>query len=215
MDKRFWAAVGIIIVVFVGFLLIRSNDKAEAPETSAKPSNHTRGAGASGVTLIEYGDFQCPACKQYYPLVEEVVSKYSDDITFQFRHFPLTSIHPNAFAASRAAEAASKQGKFWEMYTKLYDGQNDWKDASPPNSIFEAYADQLELDIQKYKTDFKSTAVNDTINADLAEGGKLDITGTPGFVLDGKLIKNPTSVEEFSKLIDEAIAAKKKQGSDE
>lgn len=209
MDKRFWAVVGIIIVLFVGFLMVRSNDKAEAPTSSAKPSNHTRGEGASGVTLIEYGDFQCPACKQYYPMVEEIVNKYSADITFQFRHFPLTSIHPNAFAASRAAEAAGKQDKFWDMYSKLYGGQSDWAELSSPNKVFEMYATQLELDMEKFRTDFKSSAVNDTINADLAAGGKLDITGTPGFVLDGKLIKNPTSIEDFSKLIDDAIAKKK------
>jgi len=214
MDKRFLAVVGAIIIIFVGFLLVRGNDKAEAPETSAKPSNHTRGEGASGVTLVEYGDFQCPACKQYYPMVEELVSKYSEDITFQFRNFPLTSIHPNAFAASRAAEAAGKQGKFWEMYDKLYGGQNDWANASPPNKIFETYAKQLQLNIEQYKNDFKSTLVNDTINADLAEGSKLDITGTPGFVLDGKRIDNPNSLEAFSKLIDDAIAKKKQNKKD-
>lgn len=213
MDKRFLAVIGAIIIIFVGFLVVQGNDKAKTPETDAKPSSHTKGEGASGVTLIEYGDFQCPACKQYYPLVEEVVNKYSADITFQFRHFPLTSLHPNAFAGSRAAEAAGKQGKFWDMYSKLYGGQDDWKDATPPNKIFEAYAKQLDLDMVKYESDFKSTAVNDTINADLAAGGKLGITGTPGFVLDGKLIENPSSLEEFSKLIDAAIAKKKQQDS--
>lgn len=209
MDKRFLAIIGAIIIIFIGFLVVRGNDKAEAPKTSAKPSNHTKGEGTTGVTLIEYGDFQCPACKQYEPLVQEIVNKYSDDITFQFRNFPLTSIHPNAFAASRAAEAAGKQDKFWEMHDKLYASQDDWKAATPPNKIFETYAIQLELNMEKYKADFKSTAVNDTINADLAAGGKLDITGTPGFVLEGKLIKNPSSVEDFSKLIDAAIAKKK------
>lgn len=211
MDKRFLAVIGAIIIIFVGFLVVQGNQKADAPETSAKPSSHTKGEGASGVTLIEYGDFQCPACKQYEPMVQEIISKYSSDITFQFRNFPLTSLHPNAFAASRAAEAAAKQGKFWEMHDKLYASQDDWARATPPNKIFETYATQLELDLEKYKTDFKSSAVNDTINADLAAGGKLDITGTPGFVLEGKLIKNPSSLEEFSKLIDDAIA-KKKQG---
>lgn len=210
MDKRFLAIVGAIIIIFIGFLAIRGGDKANAPETSAKPSNHTKGEGASGVTLIEYGDFQCPACRQYEPLVAEIVSKYSNDITFQFRNFPLTSIHPNAFAGSRAAEAAGKQGKFWEMHDKLYAGQDDWSSASSPNSIFDMYAKQLDLNMEQYKSDFKSTEVNDTINADLAAGGKLNITGTPGFVLDGKLIKNPSSIEDFSKLIDEAIAKKKK-----
>lgn len=210
MDKRFLAVVGAIIIIFVGFLVLRGEEKAGAPQTDAKPSNHTKGEGAAKVTLVEYGDFQCPACKQYEPMVQEITTKYANDITFQFRNFPLVSIHPNAFAASRAAEAAGKQDKFWEMHDKLYDGQDDWKEATPPNKIFEMYASQLGLNIEKYKSDFKSTAVNDTINADLAAGGKLDITGTPGFVIDGKKIENPSSIDEFSKLIDAAIAKKKK-----
>lgn len=84
MDKRFWAIIGIIIVVFVGFLIVNSKDKAEAPETQTKgqPTENVRGEGT--VTLVEYGDFQCPACAQYYPIVEQIVEKYAGEITFQF-----------------------------------------------------------------------------------------------------------------------------------
>lgn len=207
MDKRFWAIIGIIIIAFVGFLVFRGNE-ASAPETKGKPTNHVRGDGA--VTLVEYGDFQCPACAAYFPVVEQVVNKYSEDITFQFRHFPLVSIHPNAFAASRAAEAASKQGKFWEMYDKLYANQQDWSNNSNPMSIFETYAKQLGLNEDQFKKDFASSAVNNAIKADEAEGKKLGVQATPTFVLNGKVIKNPgASVEEFSKVLDEAIANKK------
>lgn len=208
MDKRFWAIVAIIVVFFVGFLVINNKEDAAAPAGDGKPTNHVKGSGA--ITLLEYGDFQCPACAQYYPVVEEVVDKYSSDITFQFRHFPLVSIHQNAFAASRAAEAASKQGKFWDMYNKLYSGQNDWAASENPTGIFDLYADQIDLDKTKYKEDFASSVINDAINADLAAGKKLDITGTPAFVLNGKKIENPSpSVEAFSKIIDKAIAEQK------
>lgn len=209
MDKRFWAIVGIIVIFFVGFLIIRG-DSAEAPKTNAKPSNHTRGEGKANVTLLEYGDFQCPACKQYYPAVEEVVEKYNADITYQFRNFPLTSLHPNAFAASRAAEAASKQGKFWEMYHKLYENQDSWAGSRNVTPIFNDYAKQLGLNVNKFKTDFKSTAVNDTVQADMAAGNKLGATSTPTFVLNGTKIENPApTAEAFSKILDEAIAKQK------
>ena len=77
------------------------------------------GESKSGVTLIEYGDFQCPACQQYYPIFKQIKEKYKDQITVQFRHFPIVSAHQNAMVAHRAAEAASNQGKFWEMHDLL------------------------------------------------------------------------------------------------
>lgn len=210
MDKRFWAVVGIIIVLFFGFIVVRNNDQANAPANKdPKPTNHTRGAGTANVNLTEYGDFQCPACGQYFPVVEQVYEKYKDQITFQFRHFPLVSLHPNAFAASRAAEAAGKQGKFFEMYSQLYINQQVWSSSSSPTKIFEGYAKDLGINVDQYKKDFASTAVNDAINADMAAGNKLKLESTPSFVLDGKKIENPApTVEAFSQIIDEAIAKK-------
>lgn len=210
MDKRFWAIIGIIIVVFVGFLIVNSKDKAEAPETQTKgqPTENVRGEGT--VTLVEYGDFQCPACAQYYPVVEQIVEKYAGEITFQFRNFPLVSIHPNAFAAARAGQAAAQQGKFWEMYDKLFSNQNDWGGSSSPMQNFEIYAGQLGLDKEQFKKDFASSATNDAIQADLAAGKKLNIQSTPTFVLNGEVIKNPSpTVDAFSEVIDKALAASK------
>ena len=210
MDKRFIAIVGVIILLFAGFIVFQRNDQANAPaNTSAKPTNHTKGEGTSGVTLTEYGDFQCPACGQYFPVVEQVAEKYKEEITFQFRHFPLESIHPNAFGASRAAEAASKQGQFWEMYDKLFSNQDAWSGANNPNTHFENFAKQIGLNVEQYKQDFASSAINDAIQADKREGNKLEVSSTPTFVLDGKVIQNPAAtVEDFSKILDEAIAKK-------
>lgn len=206
MDKKFWAVVSIIIVLFVGFLVLSNNSKDTTTTSSAKPTNHVRGNGTK-VALVEYGDFQCPACSVYYEVLEQVYAKYSNDMTMQFRHFPLTSLHPNAFAASRAAEAASKQGKFWEMYSKIYSTQAVWQGSNSANSIFESYATELGLDITKYKADFKSSAVNDSIKADVAAGQKINVTGTPTFLVNGKVITTPAqTVEAFSAVIDKALA---------
>lgn len=210
MSKGFWIIIGAIVVIFGGFLLFKG-DEAEAPTNGAAVSNHVIGSDAKGVKLVEYGDFQCPACASYFPLVEEIVSQYQDQIQFQFRHLPLTQNHKNAFAASRAAEAADKQGKFWEMYRTLYQNQQSWAGSSSPLSIFEQYAQQLGLNVGQFKTDFASGAVNDTINADVAEFKKTgEAMGTPTFFLNGTRIK-PASLDEFKKLIDDELAKQQKQ----
>lgn len=212
MSNRFFITLLVVMAVVVGAFAFtkNKNNPSNGSSSSAQLTNHIRGSDTSGVVLAEYGDFQCPACLQYYPIVEQVVEKYKDKITFQFRNFPLVQIHKNAFAAHRAAEAADKQGKFWDMYNKLYQTQDEWKEASNSAAFFENYAQQLGLDVARFKTDAASQETNDKINADIAEGKKLGATGTPTFVLDGKKIEeSPRSLEDFSKLIDEAIAAKK------
>lgn len=213
MSKTFWAIVAIIVVIFGGVMFFNNSDSSNngSANGDAKPSNHVKGDGKTGVTLVEYGDFQCPFCGQYYPIVQQVEQKYKEQITFQFRHLPLLQIHQNAFAASRAAEAASLQGKFWEMYDKLYQNQEAWSETGKPLEAFSTYAQQIGLNVDQFKQDFSSSAVNDVINADIREFDKTkEQKSTPTFFLDGKKI-SATSVDEFSKLIDEAIAAKTKQ----
>lgn len=211
MSKGFWGVIIAITIVFVGIFALNGNKSDDSGSTSDSKAttNHTVGAGTTGVTLVEYGDFQCPYCGQYYPVLKEVKAKYGDQITFQFRHFPLVSIHPNAFAASRAAEAASYQGKFWEMHDKLFESQAQWSSVSDPGNVFAQYAQQLGLDVNKFKTDSASSKANNAINADKAAGEKLKVDSTPTFYLDGKKITVGVDVEDFSKQIDAAIAKKK------
>jgi protein-disulfide isomerase len=196
-------------VVIGGFMYLTTPDATEQA-VEGKPSNHVYGEGAKNVTLIEYGDFQCPACASYYPVVKALKEKYKADIVFQFRNFPLEAIHTNARASARAAEAADKQGKFWEMHDILYENQTSWQDTSDPLKIFKNYAEQIEIaDLAKFETDYKSSAVNDVINADIKEAQKVEATSTPTFVLDGvKITENPRDQASFDKLIDDAIAKK-------
>jgi protein-disulfide isomerase len=212
MSKPFWAIIAIIIVVFGGILFFQG-DKANAPSKSnAQPTQHVQGEGKSKVTLVEYGDYQCPYCGAFHPIVKEVVEKYKDQITFQFRNLPLIQIHTHAMAAARAAEAASMQGKFWEMHNMIYEGQNTWSTADNPSTIFEGYAKQIGLKIDQFKKDSSGSATNDTINADVREFNKLKLEmSTPTFILDGKKVTPTYTVEAFSKLIDDAIAAKQKE----
>jgi protein-disulfide isomerase len=210
MDKRFIGILAAIVVIFVAVLLITQHSGSK--NTSVNKSNlthHVEGGGSTGVKLVEYGDYECPACGQYYKPVKQAFQKYHKRITFQFRNFPLTSLHPNALAAARAAEAAGLQGKYFGMHNLLYSNQRVWGTSKNPSSYFQNYARKLGLNLKKFKQDFKSSQVNAKINADKAKGMKLNIQGTPTFFLDGKKLKKPTPTKQaFSKAIDKAIAKK-------
>lgn len=164
---------------------------------------YIKGPSTAKVTLVEFGDFQCPACGQYYPIVEEVMKAHPDNLRVVFKHFPLTQIHYRAQIASQAAAAAGMQGKFWEMYDLLFKNQNSWVTKSG-NTEFENYATQIGLDLSRFRTDISSQAAKDRVARDLKQGIDLGINGTPTFFLNGKHIDNPRSVEEFNKLIEEA-----------
>ncbi len=209
MSKRFIAILLVCVLGLVGIYLATSKKDSGTGSNSgntSKLSNHVMGDNAKKVVLVEYGDYQCPACGSYFPIVKQVVEKYKADIQFQFRNFPLSQIHQNARASSRAAEAASMQGKFWEMHDLLYEQQKSWESSTNVVPIFESYAMQLGLDMAKFKTDYAGTEVNDITNADYEAGVKLGVNSTPTFFLQGKKIeKNPQTLDDFNKLIEEAI----------
>ncbi|HUY85244.1 MAG TPA: thioredoxin domain-containing protein [Candidatus Dormibacteraeota bacterium] len=214
MSKQFLGVILIIIVVLVGIFALTGNKLSQTSSNGSSTgtlTQHVEGQGTTGVTLVEYGDYQCPYCGQYFPTVKQVVAEYGDKIKFQFRNFPLTGLHQNAFAAARAAEAAGLQNKFWEMNDVLYQTQSQWSNAGDPTTTFDQYAQQLGLNLSRYKTDYASSKVNDLINADEAEGNKLGIQGTPTFFLDGKQIQVANAASAFEKLINAEIA--KKAGS--
>jgi protein-disulfide isomerase len=207
MSKQFAAVIIVIILGLVGIFYFTGH-KSTSNSSSTTLSSHIQGKATTGVTLVEYGDFECPYCAQYFPTIKSVEQFYGDKIGVQFRNYPLTSIHQNAFAAARAAEAASLQGKFFEMHDQLYINQNAWAGAGDPLPAFEAYAKQIGLKADQFVTDYGSAKVNDQINADRAEGARLGITGTPTYFLDGKKVQIANSVDEFKKVIDAEIAKK-------
>ncbi len=220
MSKRFFVIVAVIVLGLVAIFWStskHSGNSGGSGGSSAQPSNHVTGEGKKGVTLTEYGDYECPACYSYEPIVESIRAKYSHDIFFKFRNFPIVSKHPNAFAGARAAEAAALQGKFWEMHDKLYqtqdpNGQTGWVASSAPLTFFKQFALALGLDVNKFTADYSSSGVNDVINADMAAGQNFGVSGTPTFDLDGRKVETtdvPTQ-QAFFKLIDDEIAAKNK-----
>jgi len=206
MGKKFWIVTMLLVAGLAGFAWLGGVKDVAAPEASSGSGaivKHITGKQDAAITLVEYSDFQCPACGAYYPVVEQIVEKYKNEISFEYRHYPLTSIHRNAFAAARASEAAGKQGKFWEMYRLLFTRQSSWSESGNAQTIFEGYAKQLGLDVNRYKTDFASSETNDAINASIQEFNKRGLPqSTPTLLLNGKKIQ-PRDAKDFSRLIDE------------
>ncbi|MEX1995665.1 MAG: thioredoxin domain-containing protein [Candidatus Saccharimonadales bacterium] len=191
MDKRFLAILGGIIVIFGAIFVLSQGSDQNGGDSKGQPTSHIMGEGKKNITLMEYGDYECPSCQQYHAPLKQAVGQLSNDIYFQFRNLPLTAIHLNAQASARAAEAAGLQGKFWEMHDKLYENQTTWARASSPQNAFNGYAGELGLDVEQFKKDYASSKVNNAINADLAEFKK---TGrdqaTPTFFINGRYLPN-------------------------
>jgi protein-disulfide isomerase len=171
---------------------------------SVRDSDWVKGSKDAKLTLIEYGDFECPACSTYSELVNRVSGDYPNDLRVVFRHFPLP-MHANAIPAAKSAEAAGIQGKFWEMHDLLYAKQSDWTGGGNPKDKFVAYAKSLGLDENKFKADFDSKEIEARINSDESEALRLKIDSTPTFFLNGKKLPQINGYEDFKKIIENAL----------
>lgn len=204
-----WGIIVLILgVVFYFGYKAYAYFTAPLPEVATAPiqvadTDHVKGAEDAAVTLVEYGDFECPACAFYAPIVKSLSDSYPDRLRVVFRHFPLPS-HTNAYEAALAAEAAGKQGKFWEMHDVLYEKQEEWSKNSNPQGKFEEYASQLELDLEKFKKDMETDDLKEKVDNDVLSGNSLKVSFTPSFFLDGQLVQ-PRSLDEFKKLIDNML----------
>jgi protein-disulfide isomerase len=199
--------VVVLVVLAFGYYFYAMNASPSAGATgepTVTESDHVRGNLTGPVTLVEFGDLQCPACGAYEPIVRQVTSDNAGVLKVVFKHFPLTQIHQNALLAAKAAEAASIQGKFWEMHDMMYDHQADWAGTLAARDTFLAYAKTLGLDVAKFTTDMASQAVEDKVVAEYKEGTTLGVQGTPTFFVNGKKIDNPATVDAFDKIIRDA-----------
>lgn len=211
-SKKFWIVLVVILVGFFGFIMFNKEKGSDSGSSaSAQGSSNYYGKEDSPVTITEFVDFQCEACYAYYPYVKQVKEIYKDKVRFQVRNFPIMSSHQFALQAARAAEAAARQGKFWEMHDKIFEGQKQWEQTQNPQSYFDQYAEEIKLDMEKYRTDRDSADVAAVINKDLADVKEIGGTGTPTFAINGvKVEKTEPSIEGLSKMIDDALAEAEK-----
>ena len=160
------------------------------------------GPADAPVTIVMFSDFQCSACAATHPVLKRVLAEYPGKVRFVVRDFPLESIHDHAFAAARAANAAAKQGKFFEYIDLLYEGQHAFSDEA-----FVAFAEKLGMDTKKFTADFNDKAAAEEIRKDVADGKSYGVSGTPTIFINGKKLRNPAP-DLLRKAIDTATAAK-------
>ena len=195
-----------LILLYLVYLLINKPVQTYFPEINVvSKTDLIKWSPDKKNILVEYSDFQCPACKNFHDFLQEFESSSSANfpitkkVTLIFRHFPL-QIHSASMDAAYAAEAAALQGRFWEMDDQLFGKQDIWSTSTNPRQEFINMAKAINLDIEKFKSDMDSKVVKDKIQADLTSGNKAGINSTPTFFLNGNKIKL-TTLDEFKKLL--------------
>lgn len=163
-------------------------------EAAGDKAAHVRGNPKASVTLEEFGDFQCPPCGTLALVLERIEHDYGDKLRVVFRNFPL-QIHKFASYAAGAAEAAGKQGRFWEMHDMLYQKQVIWTKAADVAPLFTDYADSLKLDVSRFRDDIDSPQVRALIRADQQRGSSRGVTSTPTIFINNQPLP-PTSLNE-------------------
>jgi protein-disulfide isomerase len=146
-------------------------------------SDHILGPTNAVVTVVEYGDFECPTCKLAYPSVKLLLKHLGPQMRFVYRHFPLEQPHPNALLAAEATESAAAQGKFWEMHDLLFDNQPRLE-----KTHLGEYAQRIQLDLPRFMTELDTHMHVDRVRADLAGGAKSRVRSTPGFFVNGRIV---------------------------
>lgn len=200
--KLFAGIMGATLVIVVAVAVMLGNKSAPKPvdlATLVNPTSQAVGPAEAKVTIVEFSDFECPACKAVQPALDEVLNKYKDKVRFVYREFPLTQ-HTLALGAAQAAEAAGLQGKFWEMHRVLFTKSPE---LSKDNLI--KYAMELNLDVAKFAADMDSGIVQERIQQDLTDGKKAGLKVTPTFFINGTRFDGALSVDEFSKEIESRL----------
>lgn len=205
--------LGIIVVVgFVVWALAKpDNSSSQTAQTTDQQKQqmqqgHSTGNTNAKVVVVEFGDYQCPICGQWYPYLKNtLMPQYGDKINFVFKNFPLTQVHKNAQIAAQAAEAAGLQNKFWEMHDALYDHQQDWSEQSDPTGLFIQYAQSIGLNVDQFKSDLNSQKVKDIVNTDAKLATDMKLQGTPTFFVNGQPVTITTGFDDLKHAVDQAL----------
>jgi len=193
-----WGITAAIVLFFIFWFAssAKVDTSGFAPITFAThEKDHVIVIGDGRNVLIEYSDFQCPACAQYHALIKQFLAD-DPNVTFIYRHFPLKSIHRNAAAAAVAAEAAGNQGKFFEMHDLLFERQSVWNSMSAPKSYFSDLAEELRLDVSTFNADMNDPQVIAWVEFNYQSAVNYNLRGTPSFFLNGQMIQF-SSLEEL------------------
>lgn len=190
------SVLGTFLLLFGVYKLINQPTQTDFPQTKQlKADDHIKWSGLKKNLLVEYSDLQCPACRNAHTILRDIEASGSPDfvitkkVSLVYRHFPLFQIHNYAHLAAYAAEAASKQGKFWEMTDLLFDNQPTWeKSSNPQQEYFLNYAKELKIDVDQFKKDSDSSEVKNRVAEDLKDAEQMGISSTPTFFLNGQKV---------------------------
>jgi len=208
-EAKIISGVGVLFFALFALLIYKTNTSSQAvadPNLLIGQVSYMTGTKDAKVNVVEFGDYQCPACAYASPIVQQLVDAYKDNpnVNFVFRNFPLPQ-HSNAMISAEAAEAARAQGKFLEMSEILYERQNEWSGSSKALEIFTGYAKELGLDIKAFTDSVNQKKFQETIIKDRSDGQALGVNSTPSFFINGEKLNGIPSFDEFKKIIDEKL----------
>ena len=211
-DARIITIIGLLsLILIIGgvFFLNKpgKNPASTAIDTSrlVRSDSQKIASDAAKVTIVEFADFECPACGVAHPTTQKILADYKGRINYVFRHFPLPQ-HKNGMKAALAAEAAGEQGKFWEMYNLLFEKQEEWSKETDPRTKFLEYAKSFGSDTNKFQEAVNSNKFADKIQNDKEDGLALGINSTPTFFINQQKLTGAPSYEEFKAAIDSELS---------
>lgn len=202
--KFFLGVIAVAVLAVIGFVVF-SGKSGDGDVTIDTAVGQKLGSDDATVKIIEFGDFQCPACQAAAAPLKKAYEDNNKDVQLIFRHIPLSS-HPNADEAAQAAEAAGLQGKFWEMYDILYAEQTTWAQLQSPAAQFETYASTLSIDLDKFRSDYSSASVAKRIRDDINEADKAAVSSTPTFFVNGERVVGAQTAQQWQDIIDRKLA---------
>ena len=208
-EAKIISGVGILFFALFALLIYKTNNGSQVvadPNLLIGQLSYMTGTKDAKVNIVEFGDYQCPACAYASSIVQQLIDAYKDNpnVNFVFRNFPLPQ-HSNAMISAEAAEAARAQGKFLEMSEMLYERQSEWSGSSKALEIFTGYARELGLDINSFTDSVNQEKFKDTITKDRSDGQALGVNSTPSFFINGEKLNGIPSFDEFKKIIDEKL----------
>jgi protein-disulfide isomerase len=167
----------------------------------AEDRDHIQGPAEAAVTLVEYGDYQCPYCGAAYPIIKEVQARMDESLRFVFRNFPISTSHPHAEQAAEAAEAAAHQGRFWDMHDLLYENQSRLGEED-----LRSYAKELELDVPTFDRELAEHVHAERVREDFMSGVRSGVNGTPTFYVNGARHDGSYEIETLLAVLERAAA---------
>ena len=185
-------------------LSVQQPESSDAPALAVpvNDKDHAQGPADAPVTLVEYGDYECPYCGNAYPIIKRIQAEMGPRLRFVFRNFPLNTIHAHAGIAAQAAEAAAAQGKFWEMHDLLYEHQQDLADADMVR-----YALKLGLEVYRFESDLSGEVFAKRVSDDFRGGVRSGVNGTPTFFINGARYDGPHDYDSLRAALDQAASA--------